>query len=118
MINQQPECIFSSDGKMLNGVIVRHLVLPGNIDESKKIIKYLYSNYKDNIYMSIMSQYTPVNKNCEYPELNCKLTNKEYNSVIDYAIESGVENAFIQDGDSAEESFIPAFNHEGVLKSE
>ena len=104
-------------GLMKKGIIVRHLVLPGCAKDSKKVIEYLYNTYGDNIYMSIMSQYTPMPALCEngkYPELSVKLTEKEYDEVVDYAIDLGVENAFIQEGETANESFIPDFNCEGV----
>ncbi len=114
MVRQKPECIFTAEGKLISGVIVRHLVLPENTDESKKIIKYLHNRYGNSIYMSIMSQYTPVIHSDKYPELNRKLTSDEYNDVIDFAIDIGVENAFIQEGESASESFIPEFDFEGV----
>lgn len=99
------------------GVIVRHMVIPSHIADSKKIIEYLYRTYGDAIFISIMSQYTPVidaETAKAYPELARKLTEREYDSVVDYAIELGVENAFIQEGDVAEESFIPAFDGTGV----
>ena len=98
---------------MLKGVIVRVLVLPDEIEDSKKIIKYLYDTFKDNIYISIMNQYTPVNKT-EYDNLNRSLTEEEYDEVVNYALELGVNNAFIQEGETMKESFIPNFNFEGV----
>lgn len=100
------------------GVIVRHMVIPTHTVDSKKIIEYLYRTYGDNIFISIMSQYTPVidaETAKKYPELARKLTEREYDAVVDYAIELGVENAFIQEGDVAEESFIPAFDGTGVV---
>ncbi len=118
MYRQVGQPVFDEEtGLMKKGIIVRHLVLPGNTEDSKSIIKYLYEKYGDNIYMSIMSQYTPMKSLCEngiYPELARKLSEAEYDEVIDYAIEIGVENAFIQEGDPADESFIPDFNYEGV----
>lgn len=106
---------------MQRGMIVRHLVMPGGVKDSKAVIRYLYETYGDNIYMSIMSQYTPMPDFLpggrlagQFPELGRKLTAKEYDEVVDYAIELGVENAFIQEGDVAKESFIPDFNYEGV----
>ena len=93
------------------------LVLPGNIEDSKKVVKYLFEEYGHNIYMSIMSQYTPMERmraSGQFPELCEKLDFDEYDSLIDYAIELGVENAFIQEEDVATESFIPDFNCEGV----
>lgn len=117
MVRQQPECIFNDDGIIQKGVIVRHLVLPGQVENSKSAIKYLYDNYKDNIYISIMSQYTPCTDLSDYPEINRKLTWEEYYKVVDYAIEIGVENGFLQEEDAASESFIPLFDLEGVEKN-
>jgi len=97
------------NGIIKKGVIVRHLVLPGHIEESKKIIKYLYEKYGDNIYISIMNQFTPVNK-VNYSNLNRTLTEEEYDEVIDYAYDLGVRNAFIQEGETCVESFIPKFS--------
>jgi putative pyruvate formate lyase activating enzyme len=100
---------------MKKGVIVRHLLLPGCVEDSKKIIKYLYEKYENQIYLSIMNQYTPIGQIGEnYPELGRKVTDEEYDEVIDYAIEIGVEQAFIQEGDTALESFIPEFDCECI----
>lgn len=93
-------------------VIVRHLVLPSHTNDSKNVLKYLYDKYKNDICYSIMGQYTPMLKNAgieKYAELNRKLTKREYEKVIDYAIKIGIENAFIQEGEVASESFIPEF---------
>ena len=99
---------------LVKGVVVRHLVLPGHIDDSKKIIKYLYDKYGDNIILSIMNQYTPVRK-CKYKELNRMVTKKEYEEVVDYAYEIGVRNAFTQDEESISESFIPKFKGDTII---
>lgn len=109
MVRQKGECKFDSDGNMISGVIVRHLLLPGMEDDSKKIIKYLYDSYGDKIYFSIMNQYTPVRK-CKYEELNNKVRDDIYDMVIDYAWDIGIRNAFIQEGCSQSESFIPDFD--------
>ncbi len=101
--------------RMLRGVIVRHLVLPGHVEESKNVIRYLYEMYGERIYISIMNQYTPMPEIEEhYPELGRKITPQEYDEVVDYAIEIGVENGFIQDGETAKDSFIPEFDTSGV----
>ena len=100
---------FDKSGIMTKGLIVRVLILPGHLDDAKKIIKYLYKTYGDVIFISIMNQYTPVNP-CLYNNLNRKLTEKEYDEVIKYALELGVKNAFIQEGETASESFIPNFD--------
>lgn len=98
------------DDLLTSGLVVRVLVLPGHVDDSKKIIKYLYETYKDNIIISIMNQYTPVCKIDDFPNLNRKLTDVEYDEVIDYACLLGIENAFVQEGETQSESFIPDFD--------
>ena len=114
MVRQQPVAEFDERGIMRKGVIVRHLMLPGGIRDSKAVVKYLYETYGNQIYMSLMNQYTPLPHVAEYPEINRKLKKFEYDRLVDYAISLGVENGFIQEGETAEESFIPAFTNEGV----
>ncbi len=114
MVRQQPECVFDEDGIIQKGVIVRHLVLPGQTQRAKDAVQYLYDCYGDSIFISIMSQYTPCTDLGDYPEINRKLTTEEYDDVVDFAVEIGVENGFLQEGESASESFIPPFNLEGV----
>lgn len=95
-----------------NNLIVRHLVLPGHTENAKNIIKYLYETYGDNIYISIMSQYTPIINNNDiknFPNLMRTLTKREYDKVINFAMNLGIKNAYYQDGDVANESFIPEF---------
>lgn len=101
------------NGIMKKGVIVRVLLLPDHLIETKMIIKYLYETYGDNIYISLMNQYTPIRKH-SYENLNRTVTDYEYKSLIDYAIHSGITNAFIQHGETAKESFIPAFDLTGI----
>lgn len=113
MVRQTGEAVFEGD-RMMRGVIVRHLVLPGLTDESKKVICYLYKTYGERIFISILNQYTPMPQLDGYTELNRKVTEKEYDEVVDYAISIGVENGFIQEGDTAEESFIPEFDITGI----
>ena len=114
MVRQVKEPVFDERGIMKKGVIVRHLALPGYIDDSKRVVKYLYETYGDRILISIMNQYTPMTRSMAYPELNRKLTDEEYDELVDYALEIGVENGFIQKGETALESFIPEFDGEGV----
>lgn len=99
---------------MTKGVIVRHLVLPGCAEDSKRVISYLLEEYGSRIFISIMNQYTPLPHVAAYPELNRKVTPKEYEEVVDFALELGIENGFIQEGETAKESFIPAFDQSGV----
>ncbi len=114
MVRQQPKAEFDDGGMMKKGVIVRHLMLPGGIRDSKAVVKYLYDTYGDSIYLSLMNQYTPLPHVKDYPEINRKLKKFEYDRLVDYAISLGVENGFIQEGETAKESFIPEFTNEGV----
>ncbi|MEG2038246.1 MAG: radical SAM protein [Oscillospiraceae bacterium] len=114
MVKQVGECIFDENGIIQKGVIVRHLMLPNLQEDSKAVIRYLYNSYGDKIFISIMNQYTPFGKLEQFPELQCKLTAREYDNAIDYAISLGLENGFIQEGDTAKESFIPQFDLTGV----
>ncbi len=102
------------EGLMKQGTIVRHLLLPGCVQDSKAVIRYLYETYGDRIYISIMNQFTPLASVEKYPEINRRVTEMEYDEVVDYAIGLGVEHGFIQEGGTAEESFIPQFDGEGV----
>lgn len=104
----------SSTGLMTKGVIVRHLVLPGQTGDSKKILRYLHNTYGNDIYISIMNQYTPMSQITDFPELSRRVTDEEYQRVIDFADRIGIENGFIQEGETASESFIPAFDYEGL----
>lgn len=109
----------SETGLIKRGVIVRHLVLPGCIADSKRIIRYLYETYGNKIFISIMNQYTPLISGDDarkFPELTRKVTEEEYNRVVDFAIRLGVENAYIQEGETASESFIPEFDGTGIEK--
>ena len=114
MIRQVGNAKFNEKDMLIKGVVVRHLVLPGYVEDSKRVIKYLYETYGNEIYISILSQFTPLEGLDNYPEINRKLTEEEYDEVVDYAIELGVENGFIQEGDVAKESFIPDFDGQGV----
>lgn len=102
------------EGIMTGGVIVRHLMLPGLLKDTKAVIRYLYETYGDSIYISIMNQYTPMPFVENIPELNRKVTHREYDKAVDYAIGLGVVNGFIQESGTAKESFIPEFSGEGL----
>lgn len=110
MYRQVGNPIFEND-IMKKGVIVRHLVLPGLKEDSKQIISYLYNTYSDNIFISIMNQYTPIKK-LIYEELNHKISNNDYNEIINYAYDLGIRNAFIQEGNTQKKSFIPDFSNQ------
>lgn len=108
MVRQVGKPMFEGN-LMKRGVIVRHMILPGHTKDSRKIIERLYKTYGDDIYISIMNQYTPLPQMKNFPEINRRITAREYDKVVDYAISLGIENAFIQEGETAKESFIPDF---------
>ncbi len=114
MFHQVGKPVFDGD-LMKRGVLVRHLLLPGNVEDSKAVLRYLYETYKDNIFVSIMNQYTPLPHVAAYPELNRKVTSEEYEEVVSFAIDLGIEQGFIQEGDTANESFIPEFDFTGLI---
>lgn len=116
MVRQAGSPEFDERGIMRKGVIVRHLLLPGCLADAKRIVEYLYQTYGNRIYLSLMNQYTPVETLDQerYPELARKVPDHAYERLVDYAISLGIEQAFIQEGETAKESFIPPFTLEGV----
>ena len=128
MVKITGEPLFNEEGMMQKGVIVRHLLLPGHKKNAKAVLQYLWETYGDKIYVSLMNQYTPMvqltshsgnQKELEEaarqePQLMRKVTAREYEQVVDYALQLGITNAFIQEGDVAKESFIPDFDTTGV----
>lgn len=114
MVRQQPDVVIDdATGLVQKGVIVRQLLLPGHVNDAKAVLKYLYDTYHDHVYISMMSQFTPIALK-DYPEINRTVTRREYERLVDYALKIGITNAFIQEGDVAKDSFIPAFDCEGV----
>ncbi len=142
MVRQQPECVFDDEGgkadeqrddkintdrtgdksdeayaepgMLRKGVVVRHLLMPGMLIQAKLIVKYLYDTYGDSIYISLMNQFTPNEELEGFPEINRKVTDSDYDSLIDYAAQIGVTKGFMQVGETATESFIPDFDCRGV----
>lgn len=114
MVRQQPDVVIDdATGLIQKGVIVRQLLLPGHVNDAKAVLKYLYDTYHGHVYISMMSQFTPIALK-DYPEINRTVTKREYERLVNYALEIGITNAFIQEGDVAKDSFIPAFDCEGV----
>jgi len=117
MVSSVGEPVLDGNGMMKKGVIVRHLLLPGHKKNARDVLRYVHETYGDSVYLSLMNQYTPparLKGIPDYREICRKVTKREYDAVTDYAIGLGIRNAFIQEGDTAEESFIPAFDGEGV----
>ena len=106
-----------SNGMLTSGVIIRHLILPGHLENSKRVIDYIASRFNPGeILFSLMRQYTPFGQTAEFPELLRPLSDEEYEEVQEYLFDSGIEDGFLQDKESATQDFIPPFNGEGVLK--
>lgn len=116
MVRHKPILKYDASGLLKEGVIVRHLLLPSHVKASKEVLRFLHETYHEQILLSIMNQYTPRSGiGDQYPELARRVTKREYDRLIDYAVSIGIENAFIQEGPTALESFIPAFDGEGIL---
>ena len=111
MVRQVGPPVFDEENMMRRGVIVRHMMLPGGLIDSKRIVRYLWETYGDEIFMSLMSQYTPVAGAADYPEINRKVPWPDYFDLVDYAADLGVTQAFVQEEEAASESFIPDFEH-------
>ena len=114
MVRQTGSCEFGEDRYIQKGTIIRHLILPGHTRNSIAVLDYLHRTYGNKVFISVMNQYTPVWQQEKYPELNRKVTRREYEKVLDTAVELGIENGYFQEGETAKESFIPAFDYEGV----
>ena len=122
MFRQVGSPAFDDNGLMTKGVIVRHLLLPLAVNNAKNVIAYLHDTYEDNIYISIMNQYTPMTDTPSmksvatlYPELFRKVTKREYNRLLDFVLSLNITNAFFQEGETASDSFIPDFDYTGIL---
>ena len=114
MVKQAGLPVFGDDGLMRRGVIIRHLLLPGLGEDSKRVVEYIHRAFGDAVYLSLMSQYTPVYRAAAYPEINRTVGLAEYTTLVDYARSLGVSNGFVQEGGAAMESFIPEFDLRGV----
>ena len=113
MYRQVGSPVFEGEG-IKKGLIIRHLLLPGLLPESKKILDWIAENLPKSIYISLMCQYVPLYRAKDYPEINKKVSKKSYEWLIDYALSIGLTNGFIQDFESADTSFTPEFNLEGL----
>lgn len=115
MYRQRGKTEFDENGIMKKGMIIRHLILPSNTNSSLKILDFINGNFP-NAYVSLMAQYTPCNDLSAVPELNRKITDREYNKVVDYALSLGMDKIFVQSRESADEKFIPDFDFTGIIK--
>ncbi len=118
MVRQRPECVFSENGNgerlLKSGVLVRHLLLPGKLIAAKQTVKYLHENYGERIWISLLNQYTPNGELAGFPEIDRRLFGREYKSLVDHAVSLGIQNAYVQSGEAADEVYIPAFDGRGT----
>jgi len=114
MYRQVGPARFSPDGLMTRGVLIRHLVLPSHTDDSKQVLDWIRASLPGDIYVSVMSQYVPVHLAEHFPEINRRLTDGEYEEVLDHFDEVGLENGFMQDPSSQDSSFTPNFDLGGL----
>lgn len=114
MFRQQPKACFDAEGIMQKGLIFRHLLLPGGLEDGKNVLQELFSRFSNRVWYSLMSQYTPMPGLEDFPELQRRVSAAEYDELVDFCVDLGMENAFVQEGEAATESFIPAFDGEGV----
>lgn len=112
--SQVGENIFDENGIMKKGLIIRHLVLPGNVSQAFRVMDWVKENLPEDTILSLMSQYTPCGKACEYPTINRRLSEREYDLVLDYAEKLDFENVFIQEIESSSKDFIPDFDLTGI----
>lgn len=117
MVQQTGECKFDSEGLIKSGVVIRHMMLPGLLFDSKKVIDFIYNTFGDSVYVSIMNQYTPMFNAAKYPEINKPVNPKHYDSLTDYALSLGITNGFIQDSEASSKAFVPEFDLRGILDS-
>ena len=110
----EAECEGDSEMLLTAGVVIRHMLLPGRLDDAKAIVGYVHERYGNDVALSLMSQYTPMPGNARYPELGTAVDQDEYEALLDYADTIGVDSYFWQEGSPASESFIPPFDGTGV----
>lgn len=114
MVAQVGTPVFNEDDIMIKGVIIRHLMLPGLLFDSKKVVDYIYKTFGDSVYLSLMNQYTPMFKATEYAEINRPLNPDHYDSLIDYCVDLGYKSAFIQESGTSSTVYVPDFNLQGI----
>lgn len=115
MYRQTGDYVLDGDGMLQKGVMIRHLVLPGHVDNTLDCIDRITETFSDEkVLFSLMSQYTPPREPLKYPELNRRLTKEEYDEAVDYMYLCGIENGYVQELSSAKEEYTPDFDLTGV----
>lgn len=115
MYRQVGEPVFDEKGMIKRGLIIRHLVLPGLKEDSKKVLDFIKSSLPSGVYVSLMGQYMPCYRAGEFPEINRPLPKEEYEEVIEYFFEIGLENGFAQEEGADSPEYVPNFDLEGII---
>lgn len=118
MYRQVGKNTFDDSGIMQKGVIIRHLVMPGLKNDSKHILDAIKDNFGDNVFVSVMSQYTPVFKAADFKEINRRITTYEYETVTEYFLDIGLKNGYMQKRTSATADYTPMFDLSGIRKED
>jgi putative pyruvate formate lyase activating enzyme len=114
MFRQVGEPSFDAQGMLQRGLMIRHLTLPGALEDSQRVVDWVLENLPRGVYLNLMAQYTPLGRAPEHPELATQVSREQYEALIEYAVERGLENGFIQEMESASPEYVPAFDLEGV----
>lgn len=116
MYSQVGNAVFDKEMMIKRGVIVRHLMVPGLLFDSKKVIDYVYKTFNNNVFLSLMNQFTPMKESdlYSYPEINKTISSNVYDCLVDYALNIGITNGFIQEEGTCSESFVPIFDLTGI----
>ena len=115
MYEQTGPYVLDDDGMLQKGVVIRHLILPGHVDNTKRVIDWVRDHFEpEQVLFSLMRQYVPCGRAREYPEIDRPLTDEEYDEAEQYLFDSGIEDGFVQEKSSASEGFIPAFDGTGI----
>ena len=115
MARQVGESVFDDEGVMTRGLMIRHLILPGHVEDSKAILTWISDNLPKETYVSLMAQYTPCGRAADMPDLGRRLTQEEYDEVVDHLFALGLDNGYVQELSSATEEYIPAFDLTGIV---
>lgn len=114
MFRQVGEPVFDAQGLIQRGLMIRHLTLPGALEDSQRVVDWVLEHLPRGVYLNLMAQYTPLGRAADYPELATRVAREQYEALVDYALARGLECGFVQELDSASAEYVPTFDLEGV----
>ncbi len=114
MLRQVGKPVFDAQGMLQRGLMIRHLTLPGALEDSQRVVDWVLDHLPRGVYLNLMAQYTPLGRAYNYPELATRVSREQYEALVTYALERGLECGFIQEMESASLEYVPAFDLEGV----